>query len=444
MVTSLGGLNLNFNKIRQRALLLAVFARVYMQNVAQCYAPYLPEFVLKLSVNNQVTLGLQQVTRARRPTYDKASRINLPDEIAEYYKSGDAAYVRDRDSKHEYASTIAKNAIGDYERKWIKSEKRSMPTLDLTEKSQRKLETKSKVVGFAACKVSAPKKFGAKQGHKIRESGAALDILCNGDPSKARVITLTLAGDRPEAKKALACYSGYAINRLFQVVRRDYPECNNWFFVWEYQKRGALHLHIATYHDDKEISKEIGDRLIETWHNVLVDIGLKADCCMFTSKKKDRCTVRSLHQNVNQEMKKSCGGYFSKYASKGENGTERIKMERWSKLYSPSRFWGSSQSIKNVVRENSFSFNIEMLNGSEAMEVYEFCLEYLTDRTLLHYGEYQFKKQIEHEQGKKIIAEGFRQNFYVPPKDYQELLQKFRTVCKMFTVETCRPYYVEA
>ena len=412
-----------------------------MQNVAQDHDRYLPEFVLRLSVNNQVTLGLQQVTRAARKRYDGVSKINLPDEIAEYYKSGQAAYDRDRNKKYDYASTIVKTPLGDSCRKWVKTEKLSVSTLDLTEKSQRGLETRSKVVGFAACKVSKPKNFGAKQGHKIRESGAALDILCNGQPSKARVVTLTLPADTHEAKKAIAVYSGYAINRIFQSIRRDYPECNNWFFVWEYQKRGALHAHIAIYHDDKEVSKQIGESLISTWHNALVDIGTMANCCMFTSKKKDRCTVRSLHQNVNQEMKKSCGGYFSKYASKGENGTERIKMERWSRLYSPSRFWGSSQSIKNVVKENSFSFNIEMLNGNEAMEVYEFCLNFLTDRTLLHYGEYEFKKEIEHEQGKKTIAEGFRQNFYIPPKDYQELLAIFPAACRSFTIKNLRPIY---
>ena len=403
---------------------------------------YLPEFVLRMSVNNQITLGLQQVTRAARKRYDGVSKINLPDEIAEYYKSGQAAYVRDRDKNYDYTSSIEQSPLGEPRRKWLKSEKRSTPTLDLTEKSQRSLETNSKVVGFATCKVSKPKKFGAKQGHRIRESGAALDILCNGDPSKARVVTLTLPADTHEAKKAIAVYSGYAINRIFQVIRRDYPDCNNWFFVWEYQKRGALHVHVAIYHYDKEISKEIGDKLIETWHDVLVDIGFKANCCMFTSKKKDRCTIRSLHQNVNQEMKKSCGGYFSKYASKGENGEERIKMERWSKLYSPSRFWGSSQSIKTIVKENSFSFSLELLNGSESMEVYQFCLNFLADRTLLHYGEYNFKKEIEHEQGKKTIAEGFRQNFYIPPKDYRELLAIFRESCKSFTLENLRPRYV--
>ena len=118
-------------------------------------------------------------------------------------------------------------------------------------------------------------------------------------------------------------------------------------------------------------------------------------------------------------------------------------MERWSRMYSPSRFWGSSQSIKNIVKENSFSFNLEMLNGSEAMELYEFCLDFLRDRTLLHYGEYDFKKEIEHENGKKTIAEGFRQNFYIPPKDYQELLSVFRTACNSFTVENLRPSYAD-
>ena len=416
-------------------------ACIYMQNIAHDANRYLPEFVLRLSINNQVSIGLQQVTRAPRKRYDNCSKINLPDEIAEYYKSGSAAYVREREKHYDYKSTIELTALGDRYRKWKKTEKRSTSTLDLTEKSQRAQKVAPKPIGFTSLAVRKPKKFGSKQGQKIRESGAAVDILCKGQPSKARVVTLTLPADTHEAKQALAVNSGYVINRLFQVVRRDYPECNNWFFVWEYQKRGALHLHICLYHYNESISFSIGERLIEAWHNILVDVGEIASCCMFTSRKKDRCTVRSLHQNVNQEMKKSCGGYFSKYASKGENGSERIKMEVWSKIYSPSRFWGSSQSIKDVVKEHSFSFNIEMLNGSEAMEVYEFCLNFLTDRTLLHYGEYEFKKEIEVDGNKKTIAEGFRQNFYIPPPDYQELLSVFRVACKSFTVESLRPKY---
>jgi aminoglycoside N3'-acetyltransferase len=94
-----------------------------------------------------------------------------------------------------------------------------------------------------------------------------------------------------------------------------------------------------------------------------------------------------------------------------------------------------------MVKENSFSFNLEMLKGSEAMELYNFCLEFLRDRTLLHYSEYAFKKEVKNENGSKVIAEGFRQNFYVPPKDYQELVAIFREACKSLTVENLRPIY---
>jgi len=140
-------------------------------------------------------------------------------------------------------------------------------------------------------------------------------------------------------------------------------------------------------------------------------------------------------------MVKGCGGYFSKYASKGENGSEREKLEKWSKMYSPSRFWGSSHSIKKIIKENSFSFSLEMLNGSESEEIYFYLLDFLRDRTLLHYGEYNFKVEVERENAKKTIAQGFRQNFYVPPKDYQDLLSIFRLICPAFTVEKLRPKY---
>ena len=412
-----------------------------MQTVAQKVYGYLPEVVVRCSINNQITLGLQQVTRTQRPRYDSISRINLPDDTAEYYKSGQAAYDRAQDARYDRKSVIMANVLGEPVRKWLKTEKPSPSTLDLIKKSQRSLNGGAAGVGFRAKRVSKPKKFGTRQGHRIREAGAAVDIVCNGDSSLARVVTLTLPGDTHEAKQAIARRSGYVINRLFQSNRHNYAECNNWFFVWEYQKRGALHLHICLYHNDREVSKEIGDRMIKDWHQIMIDVGELENCCMFTSRQKDRCTIRDLHQNLNQEMIKSCGGYFSKYASKGENGKEREKLEKWSQIYSPSRFWGSSQSIKELVKEHSFSFNLEMLNGSEAMEVYEFCLNLLTDRTLSHYTEHEFKLETESQYGNRTIAEGFRQNFYVSPKDYQEILAMLRQCCKAFTVEDLRPQY---
>jgi hypothetical protein len=77
------------------------------------------------------------------------------------------------------------------------------------------------------------------------------------------------------------------------------------------------------------------------------------------------------------------------------------------------------------------------------MEVYEFCLNLLTDRTLSHYTEHEFKLETESQYGNRTIAEGFRQNFYVSPKDYQEILAMLRQCCKAFTVEDLRPQYCE-
>ena len=128
-----------FQNISQRARLTVAVARAYMQNVAlnKGDSPYLPEFILRLSINNQVTLGLQQVTRAPRLRYDSASKLVVPDEVAEYYKSGHAAYDRAKNEKYDYKSVIVPSSFGKPLRKWEKTEKRSLPNLDLTEKFQR-------------------------------------------------------------------------------------------------------------------------------------------------------------------------------------------------------------------------------------------------------------------------------------------------------------------
>lgn len=277
-------------------------------------------------------------------------------------------------------------------------------TLDIIGKSQR---------GFKSCRLNRPKSFTAKSGQKIRECGAAIDRI-SADPALTRAITLTLPADHVGAFRALAAYSGYVINRLFQPIRRNHSDKCHWFFVWEYQKRGALHLHIALYHPDAATGKRLGDECIEQWLKILADIETKSHVDMFCQKDMVTYTPREKYQNQNQAMRRSLGAYFSKYAGKQES-----KNSKHCRDYPVSRFWGSSYSVKELIREQSFDYTLAADDDKTINEMSEKIIATLIkfDTNISSSYDFDIKKTYGNNQ-ELSVARGNRMTFYCHPKQY--------------------------
>jgi hypothetical protein len=310
----------------------------------------------------------------------------------------------------------------------IKLDKTSKPYLDIIKKSQR-----SKKPSFS--RLNKPKNFIKQSGQKLRESGAAMDLACNGNTKFCHEVTLTLPANTKEAFTALAAYSGYAINRLLQPIRRDYGSDCLWFYVLEYQKRGALHIHFALYHPDETEGLWIAAKMIEQWHKVLIDIGEKADTDMFVSKRKDRSTIRANHQHHTQPISKAVGAYFSKYAGKQES-----KQNWYCQKYPVSRFWGSSKTVKEVIKEHSFEYKIDYFSDEKSQQN---MMEHITEELLeqietVSVSAYNFDISLRgshrinrYSNGRKIIvsgnnlsiAKGERHTIYCAPVDYLKALK---------------------
>jgi hypothetical protein len=392
------------------------------------------ELKIKLLPNNQVTLFRQWVNRrteerfSARPDYSKE-----PEHIKEYYRNGQARFDRERKKTHETIRVPYYRADGTIRYRLLRIEiprshradlsgelGAALPPLDITKKSQRKARS---LAGWG--ELSKPKNFGHRAGQKIRECGAMMDKLAP-TPEYCRVITLTLAGDTPEAFEAIAKYSGYAVNRIFQPIRRIDGDDVAWFFVWEYQKRGALHLHIALFHPDKAVSKECGDTVIIKWIEVLKDIQERSGVDMFVRRDRKSYASPENYQNVNQEMRKSCGGYFSKYAGKAANSKENNYVRRFSKKYPPSRFWGSNRTLKEMCKK----FSYESILETELSEI-ESHADRIRELILLFnpvkYDSFSWKKRLnEGTEREVIISEGEAEVFYLPPARYEELLNALR------------------
>ena len=394
------------------------------------------QLYINLKANNQVTIGLQNtrlINNAGKSAYLTHNEIAESQIEKGFPLESCIANYRMRQSYERYKRKKFLE-IPLFLRQY-KFQKKS--PLDITEKLQRTLESFASnlsglaslnlyikiLIGFSQYRKHNIKRFGNIQAQRIHECGAAMEINML-EPSFCHVTTLTLPADTKEAFECLAAYSGYAVNRLFQPVRRDYADCNKWFFVWEYQKRGALHLHIAHYHHCKIIGAAIGEKILETWHNILCDISENSGICLFTAKQGDRCTLRKNHQHQTQPMRKSVAGYFSKYASKAGQKEENNYVRKFSQMYPPSRFWGCSKQIKTIVKENSFHNCRDYTEQKDFMYfLFVRIHKMINESSIILQKSYTFKKDLTQN---LCVAEGFRNIFYLSPLDYQKILTSVR------------------
>lgn len=239
--------------------------------------------------------------------------------------------------------------------------RRRLVTLDLLKKSQHEV-AKPRPWGLP----TKPKEFRWQAGEKILEGGAIIDRFVG--VKNASMLTLTLPGSTWYAMDALARWSGWIVNRLTQVIRRTKsPHCDApyWFFVWEHQKRGALHMHWCIAWDTLPQKRlALCYKLKDLWFNLLEEISVKEGIDLFKRGGYGRTHRynKKVWQWDIQQVERSVAAYFAKYCEKnvehgyrpngrgdkpnlGEKTKARKRSTHPSRTY-PSRYWGSSQTIK--------------------------------------------------------------------------------------------------
>ena len=400
------------------------------------------QLYLSLKVNNQITIGLQN-TRLKNDAGKSAYLTH--NQIAERQierkyplRLAIAKYDREMNIERKYQDSIRKTKSFLH---WFLGVK--IRPLDITQKLQRILQslpsslfglltlsrlTKYMIV-FGQYRKNQVKRFSNIQAQHIHECGAALEMLAH-QPRFCHVTTLTLPANTHEAFECIAARSGDIINSLFQPIRRLYPDTNCWFFVWEYQSRGALHAHIAHYHPDECEGMLIGNIIIEKWHQILCDISTDTGIDMFLAKERDRCTIRQFHQHHTQPMRKSVAGYFAKYASKASEKEENNYVRKFSLMYPPTRFWGCSSQLKLIRKNNSFHNCRDYTEQKDFMYfLFVRIHKMINESKIILQKSYSFKKDLTQN---LCVAEGFRNIFYLSPADYQKVLGQVRTDFEMF------------
>lgn len=394
------------------------------------------QLYINLKVNNQITIGLQNtrlISDAGKSAYLTHNQVaerqienHFPIRNAVLKYKQIAASDRQNSVKSRKSKGFLQWALGVKKRPLDIMKKLQAICRDCTASQFGILKLynlATVLVVFGQYQKNKIKRFGNIQAQAIHECGAALEMLAC-EPRFCHVTTLTLPANHQEAFECLAARSGSIINSLFQPIRDRYPDMKYWFFVWEYQKRGALHLHIAHYHPDECEGMLIGNIIIEKWHQILCDISEETGIWMLSAKHNGDREIQDFYQYHTQPMRKSVAGYFSKYCSKASNKEENNYVKKFSRMYPPSRFWGCSSQIKLIRKENSFNNCRDYTEDKEFMYfLFVRIHKMISECNIVLQNSYNFKVDLSQN---LCVAEGFRNTFYLSPHDYQKILNDIR------------------
>lgn len=199
-----------------------------------------------------------------------------------------------------------------------------------------------------------PRRFGLNAKRQLIRAGAAMEKSVPID--ECLFLTGTLPGSTESAFRAIAEWSGYLVNNLKAWIAKYQNEKLD-FYCWEYQKRGALHLHYCVHIASPTDRDYILQHFHRWWVETLHRIGEKSVCDLFRKNSQktwvnDPARVRA----VAEICRKSPGRYLAKYLSKSA-----APKRGAARAFSPSSWWGTSRPLKTLVE--SMTSVVEVIQG---------------------------------------------------------------------------------
>lgn len=176
---------------------------------------------------------------------------------------------------------------------------------------------------------------------------------CFAPASEGRLVFLTgtLPGGTQDAMRSIAKWSSWVVHevlsRLFRAIGVKQSEVL-WEWVWEYQKRGALHWHMAVELPTVGQAQRCLSKFRSVWCAVLRGVDSRVDCDLF--ERAEGGTHRhdeSVWRVDAQVAIASPSQYLSKYLSKDP------LVEGGPNLFPPTRWYGCSRALNRKLREET-------------------------------------------------------------------------------------------
>lgn len=204
-------------------------------------------------------------------------------------------------------------------------------------------------------------KFGLNAKRTLLRIGGAYDTV-DATPGNYVFLTGTIPGGTHEAFMAMAEQAPYVTEAIAKWLKRTCPS-KYWFYVWELQSRGALHIHYCVYAPDTHIRQRILSDWMGKWHSIIQEVGRKASTDMWV--RKDGSHHRKGHdvlQAYAQEVHKSVAAYLSGYCG---GSKDKHAMDN-SHPYYPARWWGCSRETTKLLKGLTEEILVEYSNYREA------------------------------------------------------------------------------
>ena len=266
--------------------------------------------------------------------------------------------------------------------------------------------------------------FTRRARHRILEAGELFQREC-AHSHRGYFVTLTLPGSTEAAYDAISRWSGYLANRVLQVIRRAVPEAL-WFYCWELQKRGALHMHLFLGLPEEVEAADIFRGLRAVWYGALSSVGDQDGVDMFRHREGDYCTSSQFWQFDVQAVEKSPAAYIAKYVSKGANAPSQAgDLDSGEFRYYPARWWGMSAALRRMVDDHRFRYCIDGFSDEEIVAEIDCMDAMLTNQETVCKYEYHCEIGSSRSSGNSI-GSSFRRIYYFPPETFREWDAMFR------------------
>jgi hypothetical protein len=190
--------------------------------------------------------------------------------------------------------------------------------------------------------------FSRKAAETVRRIGTAAEIL-DTDRRNWVFCTLTWPTGSREGMAVLARNTPWIIQFVKNHFRsKDYAQ-SDYFYVWERQRRGTLHLHWIQHVRAGSSERRIDSDFRAAAYRASTILSSRSGTNLLLGEGGDWSQKPEVLRNSAERVRRSISRYLSKYLSKGS----RAESAHWAKLGSPSprRWWGASVSLKEKVKE---------------------------------------------------------------------------------------------
>lgn len=257
------------------------------------------------------------------------------------------------------------------------------------------LDIKSKVDRVGRRLRMALSRYGRRT---VLRAGNCFDMSTD---SERLLLTGTLPGSTIASFRALAQFSNVVTKKLTNWLTYHEPSCK-WMYVWEFQGRGALHLHLVCEAGLRSASF-IKANFKEQWNRCLSAVQLLAGVDMY-----QKTSTYSHSPSKTQADVTICdrepSRYICKYMSKGSTHAKGFNR------FPPKQWYQVSRSLLRVVRERTEEYSIIGLSYFQALRLIDET-RIVLDRLKLS-GQRRFEGRILSWSG-----HGYDENFHIEDWD---------------------------